>query len=107
MPETQFDYIIVGGGSAGCVLANRLTEDASRRVLLIEAGGSARRPEILVPGLSTRLMGNPRWDWCYAAEPDASRLGRVDVWPAGKVLGGGSAINGMVYLRGHRDDYDR
>ena len=107
MPETQFDYIIVGGGSAGCVLANRLTEDASRRVLLIEAGGSARRPEILVPGLSTRLMGNPLWDWCYAAEPDASRLGRVDVWPAGKVLGGGSAINGMVYLRGHRDDYDR
>jgi choline dehydrogenase len=106
MSDDRFDYIVVGGGSAGCVIASRLSEDPGCRVALVEAGGSAFRPQVLVPGLSTRLMGNPRWDWCYMAEPDASRGGRVDVWPAGKVLGGGSSINGMVYLRGHRDDYD-
>jgi choline dehydrogenase len=104
-PDT-FDYIVVGGGTAGAVIASRLSEDRQCRVALIEAGGSALRPQVLVPGLSTGLMGHPRWDWCHRAEPDASRGGRVDVWPAGKVLGGGSSINGMVYLRGHRDDYD-
>ncbi len=106
MDGARFDYVIVGGGTAGCVLANRLTEDGRSRVLLLEAGGSARHPHVLVPGLSTRLMGNPRWDWCYLADPDASRNGRADIWPAGKVLGGGSSINGMVYLRGHAADYD-
>lgn len=106
MNKADFDYIVAGGGTAGCVLANRLTENGRFSVLLIEAGGSASWPQILVPGLSTALMGNARWDWCYRAEPDPSRGGQVDIWPAGKVLGGGSSINGMVYLRGNAADYD-
>lgn len=106
MSSGIYDYIIVGGGSAGCVLASRLSEDRGVRVLLLEAGGEAAHPHILIPAWSTKLVGNPRWDWCYRTEPDASRGGRADVWPAGRVLGGGSSVNGMVYVRGHRSDYD-
>jgi len=106
MKQTIHDYVIVGGGSAGCVLANRLSADPRISVLLLEAGGEANHPHVLVPAWSTKLMGNRRWDWCYATQPDPSRNERADLWPAGKVLGGGSSINGMVYVRGHAGDYD-
>ncbi|MGN6548699.1 MAG: GMC family oxidoreductase, partial [Pararhizobium sp.] len=101
------DYIIVGAGSAGCVLANRLTEDPHCRVLLIEAGGSERHPIIAMPAATDIYgLGNPRWDWNYETEPDPTRGGRKDIWPRGKGLGGSGLINGMVYMRGHPRDYD-
>ena len=102
-----WDYIIVGAGSAGCVLANRLSADPAAKVLLIEAGGSDSSPILKAPA-ATELwgIGNPRFDWRFLTEPDPSRNGRVDLWPRGKVLGGSSSINGMVYLRGQRDDFD-
>jgi len=104
--EEQFDFIVVGAGSAGCVLANRLTEDGGYRVLLLEAGGSHRRLFIDMPGGLGKLFYDPSLNWCYEAEPDPNMDGRADYWPRGKVLGGSSAINGMVYIRGQREDYD-
>ncbi|HET8728498.1 MAG TPA: GMC family oxidoreductase N-terminal domain-containing protein, partial [Alphaproteobacteria bacterium] len=105
---TEWDYIVVGAGSAGCVLANRLSADPATRVLLLEAGGSDRHPIIRMPAATDLYgVGNPRWDWNYATEPDPTRGGRRDVWPRGKGLGGSGAINGMVYMRGHPRDYDR
>jgi choline dehydrogenase len=102
----EFDYIVVGGGSAGCVLANRLSEDGRSTVLLLEAGGTDHSPVVRVPaGEATAIMSD-RYNWKYEAEPDNTRDGRRDVWPAGKVLGGGSSINGMMYVRGSRYDYD-
>lgn len=102
----QFDYIIVGGGSAGSVLANRLSEDPSKTVLLLEAGGKDRSPFIKVPAALIKLIGNPTYDWGFQVEPDPSRSGRQDYWPAGKVLGGSSSINGMLYVRGAARDFD-
>ena len=97
----------MGGGSAGCVLANRLSANPDNRVLLLEAGGFDRSLYIRMPAAIIRAIGNPAIDWCYQAEPDPSRNDRVDLWPAGKTLGGSSSINGMLYVRGGAVDFDR
>jgi choline dehydrogenase len=96
---------VVGGGSAGLACAARLAE-GGLRVLLVEAGASHRDLRIAVPALMSGMVQQPAFDWCYFAEPDPSVGGRPDVWPAGKRLGGGSAINGMMFIRGHPWDYD-
>jgi choline dehydrogenase len=106
MAVQEWDYIIVGAGSAGCVLANRLSADPAHRVLLIEAGGRDWSPYIHVPAAIIKAVGNPALDWCHLAEADDTRGGKVDLWPAGKVLGGSSSINGMLFVRGHPQDFD-
>ncbi len=103
----NFRYIIIGGGSSGCVLANRLSKNPENHVLLLEAGRSDNSLIIRVPAGQSLSVGKKSWDWCYKAEPDPSRNKRIDLWPAGKVLGGGSSINGMVYFRGQHEDYDQ
>jgi choline dehydrogenase len=105
MDGGEFDYVIVGAGSAGCVLASRLTEDAAERVLLLEAGGSEQALRVRVPGLVGLLWRN-RFDWTFFTEPQTHLEGRRMHWPRGKVLGGTSSINYMIYMRGHRDNYD-
>jgi choline dehydrogenase len=89
------------------VLAGRLSEDPRRRVAMLEAGGEARHPAIHIPAGIVRLIGNPAYDWAHLAEPDPSRAGKVDLWPAGRVLGGSSSINGMLWVRGAAADFDR
>tara|TARA_R110002110_G_scaffold376568_2_gene586699 strand:- start:207391 stop:209034 length:1644 start_codon:yes stop_codon:yes gene_type:complete len=107
MPENEpFDYVIVGAGSAGCVLANRLTEDGRYRVLLLEAGGKDTNPWLHIPLGYGKVFDDPKVNWCYATEPDPTCNGRRIVQPRGKVLGGSSSINGMVYIRGNAADYD-
>ncbi len=101
-----YDYIIVGAGSAGCALAYRLSREASRRVLLLEAGGRDSLPAIHIPLGFAFLMKNPRVNWCYQTDPEPNMHNRRISWPRGKVLGGTSCINGMVYIRGQREDYD-
>lgn len=100
------DLIVIGGGSAGMAMATRLAE-GGKRVLLLEAGRSHRDIRSYVPALMAGMVHTPQFDWMYRAEPDPSVGGRPDVWPAGKRLGGGSAINGMMFIRGHAYDYDR
>jgi choline dehydrogenase len=104
-PHT-FDFIVVGGGSSGCVVASRLSEDRNVRVLLIEAGGPADDPLIRQPGVWTSLLGG-RWDWAYTTRPEPHLQGRQVAWPRGKGLGGSTLINAMVYVRGHRLDFDQ
>jgi choline dehydrogenase len=103
---TEFDYIIVGAGTAGCLLANRLSADADKRVLLIEAGGKDDYHWIHIPVGYLYCIGNPRTDWLYNTEPDAGLNGRSLRYPRGKVWGGSSSINGMIYMRGQSRDYD-
>ncbi len=103
----EFDYVIVGAGSAGCVLANRLSADPSRRVLLIEAGPPDSYIWIHIPVGYFKTMHNPRTDWCMKAEPDPGLNGRQIQWPRGRVLGGSSSINGLLYVRGQAEDYDQ
>jgi choline dehydrogenase len=102
----SFDYVIVGAGSAGCVLANRLSADPSIRVCLLEAGGKDSHPWIHIPVGYFFNFDHPRADWRYRTEPEPGLNGRVLKYPRGRVLGGSSSINGMVYIRGHALDYD-
>lgn len=109
MNPTAFaaDYLIIGGGTAGCVLAHRLSEDTGTRVLLVEAGGEARSLLVKLPVGFAKLVAHPRFDWRYEQLPDASINGRRFLWSAGRLLGGSSSINGQVYIRGTRRDFDR
>jgi choline dehydrogenase-like flavoprotein len=104
MPE--YDYIIVGAGSAGCALAARMTASGRHRVLLLEAGGSDASPWIRVPVGYARTFNDPRFNWMYETEPDPGLGRRAAHWPRGKVLGGSSAINAMVFIRGQPTDFD-
>ena len=106
MNDTTFDYIIVGAGTAGCLLANRLSANASKRVLLIEAGRKDDYHWVHIPVGYLYCIGNPRTDWMYQTEPAAGLNGRSLRYPRGKVLGGCSSINGMIYMRGQARDYD-
>ena len=108
MPDSSaiYDHIIVGAGTAGCLLANRLSADPTKRVLLIEAGGNDDYLWVHIPVGYLYCIGNPRTDWLYSTEPDAGLNGRKLRYPRGKVLGGCSSINGMIYMRGQQRDYD-
>jgi choline dehydrogenase len=104
--EAIFDYVIIGGGTAGALMANRLSADAQHRVLLIEAGPRDSYHWIHIPVGYLSCIGNPRTDWLYSTEPDAGLNGRALRYPRGKTLGGCSSINGMIYMRGQSRDYD-
>jgi choline dehydrogenase-like flavoprotein len=107
MSDVGYDYVIVGAGSAGCVLANRLTEDAEATVLLLEAGGSDRHPYIQIPLGLGKLWQQRMFDWGYNTEPKPHLDDRRLPLRRGKVIGGSSSVNVMVYSRGHRGDFDR
>jgi choline dehydrogenase len=106
LSEPSFDYIIIGAGTAGALMANRLSADAARRVLLIEAGARDNYHWIHIPVGYLYCIGNPRTDWLYNTEPDAGLNGRSLRYPRGKIVGGSSSINGMIYMRGQSRDYD-
>ena len=102
----EFDYIIVGAGSAGCAIANRLSENGRYSVALLEAGGKDTNPWIHIPVGYFKTMGNPKTDWCYSTEADKGINDRSIPWPRGRVLGGCSSINGLLYVRGQSQDFD-
>ena len=103
----EADFVVVGAGSAGCVIANRLSASPNTKVILLEAGGADRNPWIHIPVGYFKTMHNPSVDWCYKTEPDPGLNGRQLDWPRGKVLGGSSSLNGLLYVRGQPQDYDR
>ncbi|MDF1749657.1 MAG: FAD-dependent oxidoreductase [Alphaproteobacteria bacterium] len=108
-PDTvtpDYDFIIVGAGSAGCVLADRLSENGQYSVCVLEAGGTDRRFWVAVPLGYGKLFYDPAVNWCYRTEPSNGFAGRTDYWPRGKLLGGSSSINAMVFIRGQKEDYD-
>src|SRR6185369_17609560 len=107
MEKLEFDYVIIGGGVAGCILANRLSADPRTRVLLLEAGGNDRSPLIAAPGGLLPIMMSGAHAWPYMSAPQRHLDDRVLYLPRGKVLGGGSSINGMTYDRGFASDYER
>lgn len=104
--QQQYDYVIVGGGAAGCILANRLTASGRHTVLLLEAGGEGRHPWISIPAGFSKLMTNKTFNWGFETEPEDGTLGRRIAVPRGKGLGGSTLINGMIYVRGIAQDYD-
>lgn len=101
----MYDYIIIGAGSAGCVMANRLSEDPQTSVLLLEAGGPDKKQEIHIPAAFSKLF-KTTYDWAYQTEEEPYLNHRQLYWPRGKMLGGSSSMNAMIYIRGHRLDYD-
>ena len=103
----QTDYLVVGAGSAGCAIANRLSADPGVTVTLLEAGSWDWNPWIHIPVGYFKTMNNPSVDWCYRTEPDPGLNGRRLEWPRGKVMGGSSSLNGLLYVRGQPQDYDR
>ncbi len=103
----EADFIVIGAGSAGCVLANRLSANPKHKVILLEAGGRDLNPWIHIPVGYFKTIHNPAVDWCYKTEPDPGLNGRSIEWPRGKVLGGSSSLNGLLYVRGQPQDYDR
>jgi choline dehydrogenase len=107
MAADPYDYIVIGAGSAGCVLADRLSADPGRSVLLIEAGGKDRHPLVRLPMLMGKLMHSGIYNWSYQTEPEPELDNRRIYWPRGRALGGTSTINGMIYVRGNAADYDR
>jgi len=106
MTDAAWDYVIVGAGSAGCALANRLSADGRHAVLLLEAGPPDHYPWIHIPIGYAKTMFHPVYNWKFKTEPEAQMNGREVYWPAGRTLGGSSSINGLIYIRGHRADYD-
>ena len=103
----SYKYIIVGAGSAGCVLANKLSENLDNSVLLIEAGPPDKVSSIKMPLAASTLFKNKKYGWCYETEPEINLNNRTINWPRGKTLGGSSSINGMLYIRGQAEDYQR